>query len=113
MKSYYECHITLVGDRRKLEPLVKQTGWKFSAIDGDPTLGDGVKCYATMHYNAKREEFEVLGLLHKTADRLRDQGAEVIRRKIDRVIYDDRSATVRLGACDGLCPECHLDDLVA
>lgn len=111
-KTYYECHITLLGARQEVEPLVKQTGWKFSAIDGDPTLGDGVKCYATMHFNARRPEEDVLNLLHATADSLKFWGANVIRRKIERVIYDDRSSTVRLGACDGMCPECHLDDLV-
>lgn len=107
-QTYYECRITMEGSREFLEPLVRETGWKFSAIDGDPTLGYGVKCYATMHYNAKRSEFEVLGLLNKTADRLIADGAYVIRRKVERVIHDDKSSTVR---CDGLCPECHIEDL--
>lgn len=102
-KTYYECHITMEGRREFLQPLVEATGWKFSAIDGD-----GVKCYATMRYNAKRTEFEVVGLLHKTAGRLIADGATVLRRKVERVIHDDRSSTVR---CDGLCPECHLEDL--
>lgn len=108
VKTYYECRITMEGRQAFLEPLVKATGWKFSAIDGDPTLGSGVKCYATTHYNAKRSEFEVLGLLNKTADRLIADGAYVIRRKVERVIHDDKSSTVR---CDGLCPECHIEDL--
>lgn len=107
MKTYYECHITIQSTHvERVREAVQREKWKFSVIDGDPTLGDGVKCYATMHYNARLPEEEVLRRLHEVADRLAPY--RVIRRKIERVIYDDRSSTVR---CDGGCPECHLDDV--
>lgn len=111
-KQYYECHITMLGDKDTIRIPVELRHWKFSAIDGDPTLGDGIKCYATRHFNYKLPEEEVLTRLELMANYLRDTcGIEVIRRKIERVIYDDRSSTVRLGSCNGACPECHLDDL--
>lgn len=109
-KSYYECHITMLGDPKKVEPLVKSLKWKFSAIDGDPTLGDGIKLYATRHYNSRMEQGRVLDELLITATKLEEFGIEVIRRKIELVIYDDRSSTVSF-KCKGGCPECHLDDL--
>jgi hypothetical protein len=83
--------------------------WKFSKIDGDPTLGKGVKCYATRHFKANVRESEVLHALHDAADFLKRLGITVMRRKIEMVIYDDRSSTVRF-ECKGGCPECHLDE---
>ena len=73
-------------------------------------MGEGVKCYATMLYNNKLTEEEVLDALLKTASFLSSQGIEVVRRKIERVIFDDRSKLVTF-KCEGGCVECHLDDL--
>jgi len=107
-KQYYECHITMTGNKENIKPLVEAHKWKFSAIDGDPTLGDGIKCYATRHFNTRVGELSVLNRLHEVADILKNYGINVIRRKIEKVIYDDRNETVK---CDGACPECHLEDL--
>lgn len=108
---YYEAHITLQAPRERLSEvreLVEAVGWRFSAIDGDPVLGPGTKMYATRHFNERLGSDGVLLELFKTADAL---GAlvEILRRKVELVLYDDRSSKVR---CDGACPECHTDDLL-
>lgn len=112
-KRYYELHITLddLGDRRvreRMQVVVLAMPWKFSAIDGDPVTGPGVKCYATTHLNTKVGEEFALGHLLGSAAHLERAGFEVTRRKVELVLYADRSSKVR--PCDGGCPECHLDD---
>lgn len=108
-KSYYEAHVTMTGDRDRLRHLTKALSWKFSAIDGDINLGDGVKMYATRQFNARLGDEAVVAELNEIADTLEAGGAAVLRRKVERVIYDDRSSLVK--PCDGGCIECHLDDL--
>lgn len=108
VNTYYEAHVTMLGSPQHLEPLVTALRWKFSSIDGDPTLGTGIKCYATRHFKSSRSQNDVLAELHGAADALGEQGIGVIRRKIELVVYDDRSSTVRF-ACNGGCAECHSD----
>jgi len=103
-KTYYECHITMLGDPKLIQWAVENMKWKFSKIDGDPVEGAGVKCYATKHYNAKHMPHDVTAmLLHGATVLAIYPGIEVTRRKVELVIYDDRSSKVR---CGGLCPEC-------
>lgn len=101
--------MTLEGIPGNIRLLVESIGWKFSAIDGDIMLGDGMECYATKHFNALLDESYVVELLHVTADDLACCDVKVVRKKVERVIYDDRSSKVK--PCDGGCIECHLDDL--
>lgn len=114
-KSYYELHITMEAadstEREKVQLKVEDLGWKFSAIDGDIVLGGGVKLYATKHLNAKLDEPHVVRFLHDVADEIKTAGITVTRRKVERVIYDDRSSKVRPESCTGGCIACHLDDL--
>lgn len=116
-KTYYEAHITMVRQPEHMvmnsvlvEVAVKDLKWKFSKIDGDPTLGAGLKYYATKHFNAKQNKEMVLAELHHVADKLAEnKNIKVVRRKIELVIYDDRSNTINF-SCNGLCPECHIDE---
>lgn len=105
MKAYYEAHITLIADPVSVKPYIESSRnpWKFSVIDGDPVLGEGIKCYATMFFNVKRPQAEVLQLLHAKADHLKGVGFNVVRRKIEKVIYDDKMDKV---SCEGACLEC-------
>jgi len=99
-KQYYECHITMRGDKTKIEPLVKAEHWKFSAIDGDPVLGAGVLCYATHHFKGTLDKVDVVIAMGIVADKLRDQGVEVIRQKVELVVYDTKTLNTHNHDCD-------------
>lgn len=107
-KRYYECHVTMMGNPQTIRLEVEKLKWKFSVIDGDPVLGEGVKCYATRLFNTKLGTNEIVSQLLEVASVLSNYGFKVLRRKVELVIYDDRSTKVR---CTGGCVECHLDDL--
>jgi hypothetical protein len=98
----------MVGEPENIRPHVEKLKWRFSAIDGDILLGDGLKCYATRMFNSKLPTKEVLDALHSVTQELTDSGCNVVRRKVEMVIYDDRSIKVN---CTGGCIECHLDDM--
>lgn len=92
MKQYYECHVTMLGKSSALKPVVESTGWIFSCIENDICLGEGVKCYATMHYShSKHTTAQVMENVHIVAQNLRSLGVDVIREKVELVIYDSRS----------------------
>lgn len=107
MTTYFECHVTMTGDPATIRPLVEALKWKFSSIDGDIVLGDGVKCYATRLFNARIDSADVFEALNSAAACLLNAGCNVIRRKMERVLYDDRSTKTQ---CTGGCAGCHLDD---
>jgi hypothetical protein len=73
-----------------VEQYVNTTGWKFSAIDGDPDLGYGIKCYATRQYNEKMPLDDIIRHLTATASGLEHFGVKILRKKIEHVIYDKR-----------------------
>ena len=94
MSQYYECHITIEGDKDLIERRVTAHGWKFSSIDGDPSLGEGVKCYATTHYNNRIPLMEVIDNVQFVARHYREEGFTVLREKVEIVVYDTRSKSV-------------------
>lgn len=112
-KTYYEAHVTFrSGDDFRSEPrlqrIVEGRKWKFSAISGDANLGPGRKLYATRQFPTRVGTERVIRELHCVADALAQAGAEVLRRKVEEVIFDDRSEKVQ---CLGGCQECVGEDL--
>lgn len=99
----------LDGPPGRLKGWIEQMGWKFSAIDGDPNLGAGVKAYATRQFNKRFSQESMVVLLNAAADALEGRQVKIIRRKVELVIYDDRSSKV--GACDD-CATCHTEGAV-
>lgn len=88
---YYECHITIEDvKRRTLKTVVEELGWKFSAIDGDPSLGDKVFCYGTAHKSATMNPAVVIFEMKQVADAIKRQGFKVVRQKVELVMYDTK-----------------------
>lgn len=96
MTQYYECHVTLLGNSSELRTPVERAGWIFSCIENDICLGSGIKCYATMHYSVSKYTVEdVIRLVEDVANSLREQSCNVIRTKVELVVYDSRQAQCR------------------
>lgn len=94
-KPYYECHITIQHSHCSLEleriqDAIEDNGWKYSVIDGDPTIGDGCFCYATTHISAKAELKTVIDQMAAVAESLSAQDMRVIRQKVELVVYDTK-----------------------
>ncbi len=89
----YECHITLDSNPEELERWITAFSWNFSKIDGDPTLGRGVKTYATKHYNSEIHRLEkVIEFMNNIAKKFDGfGGAKVIRQKVELIVYDTKS----------------------
>ncbi len=92
MKKYYECHITFTGNMERIKLRVEKTGWKFSCIDGDPTLGDGARAYATKHYNSRCKLEKVVQEMNEVARNLTlfEQDIDVVRQKVELIVYDTK-----------------------
>ena len=95
IKEYYECHVTftLPTASHGRPPI---PNWKFSAIDGDPVLGAGVKCYLTRQFKASRELDDVITDLEEVANELRRNKISVLRTKVELVVYDSKSLPEKL-----------------
>ena len=88
----FECHITIKGERDTVSPIVNDLGegWSFSCIDGDPELGLQEFCYATNHFEDETTSYRNMAI---TARYLYKQGLDVVRVKVERVIFDTRIAS--------------------
>jgi len=90
MKQYYECHITFTGDALEGEAAVKYVRWKWSHIAGDPIMGAGVRQYATMHYNVRKDKDWIWQRMQDIRTFLDTAGLPVSRCKIEVVLMDER-----------------------
>jgi len=92
-KPYYECHVTFMSQPTLLSEIARELKkWKTSAIDGDPLLGDGVKCYLTRHYSGDESREILHADMDHAAQRLKSRSLEVLRHKIELVVWDSRAA---------------------
>ncbi len=90
---YYELHLTVVGVPSEVRQHVERIEWSFSCIDGDPILGLGVKCYATKHL---AHDVGISGAINELSSghlALQGSGLDVIRRKVELVVYDSANVT--------------------
>lgn len=88
----FEAHITV--EKMQLQAARAVIGdfdqdWvqHYSAIDGDPVLGKGVKGYVTFH---GMDLEKVLARLNTLVKKLEDNGVIVLRKKIEVVVLDER-----------------------
>jgi len=97
-KNYYECHVTFMAlpdsDSTSMGPT--GMGWKFSQIDGDPVLGAGVKSYFTRQFRESLQLDSVKAEVDQVAEVLIAEGYEVLRRKVELVVYDSKQVSEEL-----------------
>jgi hypothetical protein len=92
----FEAHITIPRDSAiVVEAIAKKTGWTFSAIDGDPVMGKQAYCYLTHYMTDGRE---LLTATRTVSGMLRMGGVEVLREKVERIIYDSKTGVDELTA---------------
>ncbi len=90
---YYELHITMekVTDIPALRLLLSSHMWHHSCIHGDADMGDRRLHYGTRAVNGDCMLEEVKGILNGMASLLTTVGFRVVRRKIEMVVYDERT----------------------
>lgn len=96
MRPLYEAHITFNHQVREWVERHHSQKWKFSAIDGDPVLGDRVYCYLTSY---DEDQWNLLSRMQDEVSNVSafipsevywDHGAPV-RLKIERIVYDTKT----------------------
>lgn len=99
MNTHYECHITChLKDAKIAEKVAVDLHWKTSEIARDPVLGKDSYFYLTSHsldYNSMFSRME------QAAIQLREAGVEVLREKIEHIVYDTKTMNKTVVASQG------------
>ena len=84
----YECHITChQADAAKATEVAEFGGWKTSEITRDPTLGNKTFFYLTTH---DRDVVRIHQRMYQCSAALKAVGIEVLREKIELIVYDTK-----------------------
>jgi hypothetical protein len=102
-KRKFEAHITCPREASSVVESVAGEQWKFSAIDGDPVMGKKAYCYLTGFAN---DSGDLLLRMQQKAGEIEDKGIEVLRLKVEEIIYDTKTGVDCLKEqCCGHCGE--------
>lgn len=90
MERKFEAHITCNrADADKLRALlVRLAGWKYSSFDADPVMGDKPFAYLTAY---DTDPYVLRGRTLMAAGLLSAQGIEVLRQKVEEIVYDTKT----------------------
>lgn len=87
----YECHITVAREDGPVTAGVAadpKNPWKYSQIDGDPVLDQKVFAYLTKH---DTNYVRLYSNMKATVGALSQQGVDVVREKIELIMYDTKT----------------------
>jgi len=85
----FECHITVHAiSADRAQQVADDLRWKTSEIARDPLLGDATYFYLTRHDSRYEDLIEHM---HGTCDALLALGIEVVRKKIELIMYDNKT----------------------
>ena len=92
-KTKFECHITLnkpktIAEAKQIFKIVAQTRMKTSWITGDPVLGAG-KWFYISGYNESYDELFIS--MKKVVVELTKLNVEIVREKIEQILYDTKT----------------------
>ena len=84
----FETHITcMTKDAEKATEIANTFKWKTSQIARDPVLGEDTYFYLTKHHGDLQAAMEDMENVHY---HLHEKRVEVIRKKIEAIIYDNK-----------------------
>lgn len=85
----FEAHMTFNRrDAGAVSEVGEAFGWKFSAFDADPIMGDKPHCYLTA-YHTRAEE--LARRMDDIEDALKAHSVTTLRKKVERIVYDTKT----------------------
>lgn len=92
---YYEAHITMdvIPDLAALQIMLSSYAWHYSCIDGDEVMGKHKLHYATRSFDGGWALEDVKAAVNAMAGMLLEHRCRVIRRKVEMVVWDERTVT--------------------